>query len=277
MMGAYLRVRTFHGFSLVILRRQTLPEGSMATKSSSQKAKKSPAAKAEKKERNDKSTNISPHALEILEAAVSKFGCTKTDFASKAIIAYGRKKLGDAVPASPEEVLEARLGYLERRMSMMEWADMCEDKPKWAENLKRYVEKTGFSPYSRNFEELNKLRKVRRKDQVGDDEWVTAAFAVEFEYDAPPKVPDGDFDAEYLERNVSQWLWKELCGKNPGKAQRMYDIAEELELDSQNMLEECVALYKERHDAKVSDKKLWKTVALAVKFGFKLPGQKKGE
>ena len=85
---------------------------------------------------------------------------------------------------------------------------------------------------------------------------------------SPEKILETRFD--YLERVASKTAWEALCKNDSKKAQRMYDIAEELELDPQNMSQKCVTLYKKRYKGGKSNKALWQTAAFAVKFKFKV-------
>jgi hypothetical protein len=138
-----------------------------------------------KKPRTDRNTTITRQAFEILETA-KKYGHKKIDFASAAILVHGKAMLGSAVPASPEDVLEARLEYLEFTVAFKEWDAMCEDNPKRAKNLRRYVAKAKHSPFSRNFEELNnRRREAGGKGTVGRHEWIVAAFAEKFGFPMP--------------------------------------------------------------------------------------------
>ena len=158
----------------------------MPPKPTHDRAKKQLPAASEKKRRNDRSTSISQAAFEVLEIAREQ-GHKKTDFASEAILAYGAEKLGDAIPASPADVLEARLDYLERIVSRMAWESMCAYNSKRAKTLRRYVAKAGHTPFARNFEELNKQREAGGKVAVDDANWITAAFAEKFGFALPEK------------------------------------------------------------------------------------------
>ena len=128
--------------------------------------------------------------LTAVKDSKKQHGLTQAAFVVAAIRKYGRKVLGDAVPASPEEVLEARLEYLERYVSQILWEAMGKRKPNMAKSLREHVAETGHSPYSRNFKELDKLRKGEEKSEVDDTDWITAAFAEEFDF-PPPKQKKG--------------------------------------------------------------------------------------
>ena len=152
----------------------------MATKANiKNKKKKLPQSASKGKRRQDRSTTVTQHAYDILEAA-KKRGCKKIDFASEAIIAFAKVKLGDAMPASREDEVEARLDYLERIVSAMSWENMCKASLGQAKNLRRLVELAGHSPFSRNFKELNAQREAKGKATAGANDWITVAFAEKF-------------------------------------------------------------------------------------------------
>jgi len=80
-------------------------------------------------------------------------------------------------------VLEARLDYLERIASKV----ACKAKPNLTKSLRQHVAQTKHSPFSRNFEELNKLREAEGKDAASDIDWIAAAFAEKFKFPVPEK------------------------------------------------------------------------------------------
>lgn len=141
-------------------------------------------SKKVKKPRTDRSTPISQHAYGLLETA-KNLGHKKIDFASAAITAYAREKLGSAVPLSPEALVDARLDYLERAVSEILWETMCKGKPNLAKSLKRLVAEISHCPYSRDFAKLNQLRNEKGKGAADDTEWVTVAFALKFGFTLP--------------------------------------------------------------------------------------------
>lgn len=166
----------------------------MATKTNPNKSNKKSSTATTKKERKDRATSINQRAYEILDAAQKK-GYTKIDFASKAIAAYGKERLGDAYPRSPDDELEDRLEYLERVVSKMAWEDKCNRTPKQAKLLSEIVAEAGQSAYSRNFEELNKrLRDTGETRKVADTYWITAAFAGKFKFSTPEEKEEKKTD-----------------------------------------------------------------------------------
>jgi len=138
-----------------------------------------------KKQRSFRLPEDSLNILKEVSENKAQHGLSREAFVAKAIRVYGQQVLGNAVPASPEDVLEARLDYLERLVSEIAWDSMCEASLGRAKTLRRCVVKTGQNPFSRNFEELKKLRVAKGEQAVDDIAWITAAFAEKFGFPYP--------------------------------------------------------------------------------------------
>ena len=141
--------------------------------------------------KQQRSIRLTAGAITVLEKVKAKkmqHGMSQEAFVSKAIRKYGKEVLGDAFPALPDSQAEyaaERLEYLERVVSKVAWDAMCEADLGRAKNVRRRVAETAHTPFSRNFKELNKLRKAGGKDPVDDIDWTTAAFAEKFEFPLP--------------------------------------------------------------------------------------------
>ena len=151
------------------------------------KAKKITPAPAVKKPRTDRSAPINQRAFEILEAA-SASGHKKTEFASAAIIAYATKKLpGYAIPASPEEKVEARLKCLERLIFGPKWQELTESKHILAGDLIAIIQELKLEPHDVNdvtkdvsIEKANAWKKQYGKSGTGGfsrSHVITAVYA----------------------------------------------------------------------------------------------------
>jgi hypothetical protein len=144
-------------------------------------------SKNEKKARKDKSVPINLRTYEILEDAANKHGRAKIDIASEAIITYVTEKLGFVIPASPEEVLDARLDYLERFVARERWKKIVESKksPDLAPTLASMVRELQLEPPIVDMEKANAWLKEHGKGEAKAKSFKlssvkTAAYALKF-------------------------------------------------------------------------------------------------